>query len=334
MILKILSLVYGAIIKYRNSKFDNGKAIIKHVNGVKVICVGNITAGGTGKTPAVQYFINKVMMEGKKAAVVSRGYGGKRKKSSEPLLVSDGKMIFCSPKESGDESYLHSKVLKCPVIVSTDRYSGIKYAKEKFNVDIVVLDDGFQHRQAYRDEDIILIDATNPFGNDELLPLGYLREPLEGLKRASKFIITRSDIVSKQEIDYIKNRLCKFEKPIYLACYKTGEIYNTLKIEKKIEIKDKIVLLLSGIGNPANFKQSVLKLDGIICSILNYKDHYNYKYSDLTKIKEEFKKSGAEYIITTEKDMVKLIQNDLKELVDYIFVLKIEFEILEDKDEF
>ena len=92
--------------------------------------------------------------------------------------------------------------------------------------------------------------------------------------------------------------------------------------------------MLSGIGNPANFKQSVLKLDGIICSILNYKDHYNYKYSDLTKIKEEFKKSGAEYIITTEKDMVKLIQNDLKELVDYIFVLKIEFEILEDKDEF
>ena len=196
--MRILAYIYYLITSLRNFLFDKKILPIHRVDGVEIICIGNITVGGTGKTPAVQYFVKKLQKEGRKVAVVSRGYRGKRK--CDPCLVSDGEKILCTPRESGDEPYIHALNLDVPIIVSSNRYKACLFAKKNFDIDTIVLDDGFQHRKLYRDRNIVLIDATNPFGMWKLLPAGTLREDfMKAGKRATEFIITKSDLVSEGE---------------------------------------------------------------------------------------------------------------------------------------
>lgn len=206
--MRILAYIYYLITSLRNFLYDKRILPIRRVEGVEIICIGNITVGGTGKTPAVQYFVKRLQKMGRKVAVVSRGYRGKRKR--EPLLVSDGYEIFATARESGDEPFIHALNLKVPIVVSSNRYKGCMFAKKHFGVDTIVLDDGFQHRKLYRDRDIVLIDATNPFGWGEVLPKGMLREDFKkGARRASEFIITKSDLVSEREVERIKKYLKK-----------------------------------------------------------------------------------------------------------------------------
>ena len=177
ILLKILSLIYGSVIFIRNKLYDLNILKSKKAEGVEVICIGNIVAGGTGKTPAVQYFVKKYLNEGKKVGILSRGYKGKRKE--DLLLVRNDKEILATSVESGDEAYLHALNLKVPVVVSKDRYKGAIYLRDVCKVDIIIMDDGFQHRKLTKDKNIILIDATNPFGGNDYLPKGRLRESLE-----------------------------------------------------------------------------------------------------------------------------------------------------------
>ncbi|MCX5774109.1 MAG: tetraacyldisaccharide 4'-kinase, partial [Fusobacteria bacterium] len=145
----VLSWLYAMITTVRNFLYDSKILNSEKVEGVEVICIGNITVGGTGKTPIVQYFAKKYINEGKKVAIVSRGYKGKR--SVDPLIVSNYENIIATVEESGDEPYLHAIALpKIPVIVARKRIEGVKLAKKEFQVDVVILDDGFQHRQLYR----------------------------------------------------------------------------------------------------------------------------------------------------------------------------------------
>ena len=215
--MKILAYIYFCITSLRNWLYDKKILKINKIEDVFVICIGNITVGGTGKTPAVQYFAKRLMQEGRKVAVVSRGYRGKRK--TEPLIVSDGKNILVTSRESGDEPYSHALNLKVPVIVGKNRYKACKLAKETFDVDTIILDDGFQHRKLHRDWDIVLIDATNPFGREALLPKGTLRESFHpAAKRASEFIITKSDLVGEREVETLKRFLKKkYKKPVSMA---------------------------------------------------------------------------------------------------------------------
>ena len=141
--MKLLSYIYYLVTSLRNWLYDRKIFKIKKIEDLFVICIGNITVGGTGKTPAVQYFAKKLQEQGKKVVVVSRGYRGKRK--VDPLVVSDGKKILVSSKESGDEPYSHALNLKVPVVVGRDRYEAAKLAKKVFNADTILLDDGFQH---------------------------------------------------------------------------------------------------------------------------------------------------------------------------------------------
>ena len=203
--MKFLSLIYGFAIFIRNKLYDWKILKIREVENVEIICIGNIVAGGSGKTPAVQYFVKKYLDEGKKVGVLSRGYKGKRNK--EPMLVTDGKEIFATPLESGDEAYLHALNLKVPVVVSKNRYEGAVYLRDNCKVDIIVMDDGFQHRKLKKNRNIILIDATNPFGGDEYLPKGRLRESVSSLKRADEIIITKSNYVKENIISFIINKI-------------------------------------------------------------------------------------------------------------------------------
>ncbi|MDR2880263.1 MAG: tetraacyldisaccharide 4'-kinase [Fusobacteriales bacterium] len=315
-----LSLIYGLITGIRNKLYDFNILKAKKVANTTIICVGNITAGGTGKTPAVQYFAKKMLAENKKVAVLSRGYNGKRKE--DPMIVRDEKEIYATALEAGDETYLHALNLKIPVAVSKDRYSGASLLKEKYNVDVIILDDGYQHRKLFRDKNILLIDATNPFGGNHLLPKGRLRESLAGIKRADEIIITKVNYTGMQAAESTLKKLEKYNKPLFLARHKEDYFYNQ-KLEKFdfSIIKDKKVLLFSSVANPENFKKSILKLGADKSDEIKFSDHHVYSDVEIDEIIREAK--DYDFVITTEKDIVKINKN-----IENLLILKISFNIL------
>ncbi|MGL5543273.1 MAG: tetraacyldisaccharide 4'-kinase, partial [Fusobacteriaceae bacterium] len=318
--MEILAFIYYVVTRIRNILYDRKILKIREIPNLEIFCVGNITVGGTGKTPAVQFFVKKLEKMGKKVAVVSRGYKGKRK--NDPLLVSDGIKIFASPKESGDEPYIHALNLKSPIIVSKDRYAGCKFAKKHFNVDAVVLDDGFQHRKLKRDRDIVLIDATNPFGWGALLPKGTLREDFKkAASRAGEFIITKADLVSEREVEKIKRYLKQQEKkPVSVAKHGVTSLCDAKGNAKPLFwVAGKRVLLFSGLANPLNFEKTVISLNPQYIERVDFMDHHDFKEKDLEMVRKKAEQIRADFIITTEKDFVKF-PKDLK--IPNLYVLK------------
>lgn len=325
--MEFLSYIYFLITSLRNWLYDKKILKIKEIPEVNIICIGNITVGGTGKTPAVQFFAKLLSKEGKKVAVVSRGYRGKRK--VDPLIVSDGKNILTTSKESGDEPYIHAMNLKVPIIVGRDRYTACKLAVEKFNVDTIILDDGFQHRKLKRDRDIVLIDATNPFGWNALLPKGTLREDFKkATERVSDFIITKSDLIGERELERLKRFLkINYKKPVSVAKHGVTSLCDINGNAKPLFwVTGKRVLLFSGLANPLNFEKTVISLNPEYIERIDFIDHHNFKMKDFENIEKRAKLMDADYIITTEKDLVKIPKN-LK--MDNLLVLKIEFTMIE-----
>lgn len=320
ILLKILSLIYGSVIFIRNKLYDLNILKSKKAENVEVICIGNVVAGGTGKTPAVQYFVKKYLNEGKKVGILSRGYKGKRKE--DLLLVRNDKEILATSAESGDEAYLHALNLKVPVVVSKDRYKGAVYLRDVCKVDIIIMDDGFQHRKLTKDKNIILIDATNPFGGNDYLPKGRLRESLESLKRADELIITKSNYVNNETLEKIKQRLSKYEKKISIATFSEENFYNMNGEEKELSIiKNKKILIFSSIANPKIFYETVKRLEPSEIEEIKFEDHHLYKSEEIKNISEKGK--DYDYIVTTEKDIVKI-----NEKIDKLLVLKMGFKIV------
>ena len=320
ILLKILSLIYSSIIFIRNKLYDLNILKSKKAENVEVICIGNVVAGGTGKTPAVQYFVKKYLNEGKKVGILSRGYKGKRKE--DLLLVRNDKEILATSAESGDEAYLHALNLKVPVAVSKDRYKGAVYLRDVCKVDIIIMDDGFQHRKLTKDKNIILIDVTNPFGGNDYLPKGRLRESLESLKRADELIITKSNYVNNETLEKIKQRLSKYEKKISIATFSEENFYNMNGEEKELSIiKNKKILIFSSIANPKIFYETVKRLEPSEIEEIKFEDHHLYKSEEIKNISEKGK--DYDYIVTTEKDIVKI-----NEKIDKLLVLKMGFKIV------
>lgn len=325
--MNILAFIYFCITSLRNWLYDKKILKINKIEDVFVICIGNITVGGTGKTPAVQYFAKRLSQEGRKVAVVSRGYRGKRK--TEPLIVSDGKNILVTSRESGDEPYSHALNLKVPVIVGKNRYEACRLAKKTFDVDTIILDDGFQHRKLFRNWDVVLVDATNPFGREALLPKGTLRESFHpAAKRTSEFIITKSDLVSEKEAETLKRFLKKkYKKPVSMAKHGITSLCDVEGNAKPLFwVKGKRVLLFSGLANPLNFQKTVISLDPSYMERIDFLDHHSFKEKDIDLIKRRAEEMRASYIITTEKDVVKLPKHIY---IENLYVLKIEFEFIE-----
>lgn len=325
--MKLLSYLYDCITRCRNFLYDKNLLTIQYVDGVQVICIGNISVGGTGKTPAVQFFVKKLQKQGKKVAVVSRGYRGKRKE--DPCLVSDGEHIFVRPQESGDEAYLHALNLNVPVIVGKDRHQACVFAKEQFPIDTIVLDDGFQHRRLERNRDIILIDATNPFGGG-LLPWGRLRENFaRAAKRAHEFIITKADLVSKEELESLKKYLQEhFKKKVSVAKHGASSLESLDGTKQELSfLQGKKIILFSGLANPENFEKTVLALGASVVERMDYRDHYEFQEKDFQALERKLEEKQADCILTTEKDVVKFPE---KRNIPKLYVLKIEFTMLED----
>lgn len=304
--LRLLSYIYGLVVFLRNFMYDLN-FLKKTGVEAKTISIGNITTGGTGKTPAVEAFANELNNMGHRLVIVSRGYRGDNQK---PLLVSNGNQILVGSKLAGDEAFmLANKLPDIPVIICKDRLKAARYAQAEFNPGIILLDDGFQHRRITRDYDFVLIDATNPFGYNHLIPRGLLRENKRSLKRADGIIITRVDQVSKNKLEEINQELKIYNQSAYIY-YSNHQPSHLQNIKgKKFSLKklnDKNVIAVSGLGNPEAFEDSLEKQGCNLIRHFIFPDHHSYSREDFRVIIQQFNRENIDYLITTGKDLVKL----------------------------
>jgi tetraacyldisaccharide 4'-kinase len=275
----------------------------------KVVSVGNLTAGGTGKTPMVVYLCRRMMEMGLSVAVLTRGYKGR--KEGETLIVSDGKGAVVDQMECGDEPALISRLVPgVPVVMGSDRYGAGMLAVERFTPDVVVLDDGFQHMALERDLDILLMDALHPFGNGKVVPAGYLREPSSAAARADIVVLTRSDRVSNAGIDSARRAASDASggRPVVTAVHAPGGLKNVWSGEdiKPEYLANKSVFAFAGIADPASLTLILKSLGAKIAGLKGFPDHYVYKEVDLASLTGTAFAAGADLLITTEKDAVKL----------------------------
>ena len=303
-----ISPIYSLLMKLRRAAYLNDFLQSKRLEGF-TISIGNITLGGTGKSPHVIEIANFFKKKGEKVAILSRGYGGKAGKG--PIVVNDSQGKIITPcKICGDEPYMFAQKLKnVPVIVGADRYRSGVLAQKEFNTTVFILDDGFQHLKLKRELDIVLISATSLFGNKKVFPGGELREDIRALSNASAIIITKTNEVSSLKIQEIKTLLRKIvhKKPIFLSSYKAKSIYLPIKCKNlKIKENEYNAFVFCALADPNSF-YNLLKQNGIkIAGFMEFRDHYFYKSKDLEKIYKAAQKSKAKLILTTEKDLAKI----------------------------
>lgn len=324
VILAALSALYGAAVYLHRIFF--GLHIFKRKKiSCPVISVGNLTLGGTGKTPTVIQVAQLLTRSSRRPAVVSRGYG--RNNEADIIVVSDGQSVLVDTQTGGDEPVMiGSKLPGIPVVVGRSRYRAALHALQRFNPDVVVLDDGFQHLQLSRDLDIVLLDAGNPFGNGKLFPAGILREPITALKRAHAVLITKTDISTdvgslKETIrQYTQARIFTSRQvPVDLIDYRSSES-RPLSV-----LRGSRVLALSGIARPDSFILLLKSLGADIAAACTYRDHFNYQKSDLASVFQKAADKKISMIVTTEKDAIRL----KKLRADGVWALRIEVTILE-----
>ena len=298
-----LSFIYGSLVTIRNFFYETNILSTKSLN-CKVISIGNITVGGSGKTPTVEYLSNLLQSKGHKVGIISRGY---KRKSKSTLVVTDGKKKPESWEHIGDEPFLLAhKLENIPIVVGTSRYKAGSMMIEKFQPDVILIDDGFQHLSLHRDLDIVLVNSKDKRSDHKLIPSGKLREPISNLTKADLIIITKSNIHAPS--NYLINKIESFNRPT---------IYNELQIDSLLQIKsnkiiklDKIankkVYLFSALGDNESFKKIMGYTDAKIVGHSKYPDHYHYTLDDLNDIEQKATKCNAEFLITTEKDLVKI----------------------------
>lgn len=314
-VLYALSLLYCGLVRISLSLYRYGLLRTEYLP-CKVISLGNITVGGTGKTPTAQALAAAIRDAGYKVAILNRGY---RAQSKELVgVVSDGHKIHMTAEEAGDEAYLLAKTLPgVPVLIGKRRDISGRYAVEKFAVDVVILDDGYQHWRLHRDIDIVLVDATNTFGNNYVLPRGTLREPLKNLQRAHAFLLTKvdqtDDSVAKEKLKrflhHINSRAVIAESvhnPKYLYYLEQWFNRGAENMHGSPDITGAQLLTFCGIGNPKSFEHTLNSMGAICTSSIRYPDHHKYSLEDMHYIMQQALVHKVDYIVTTEKDAVKI----------------------------
>ena len=333
IILYPLVPIYAFVIWLRNILFDKNVFKSRSVNA-KVFSVGNLTFGGSGKTPVAIYLTNLLKRKGRKVGVISRGYG---RKSSGYILVSDEKKILTSVEKSGDEIY-HT-VLDCsvPAAVAENRVKGAEKLIKDTGVDTIVLDDAFQHRWIKRDFDILVIDQKflieKNFLTHNLLPTGVMREKLSSIDRADIIIINRK-FMEKSEIPDERAKYLEGKK-VFTGFYRAISFFD-LKSKKELSLKEfqgQKSLVVSGIASPFSFLNILKQTKVDTQNKLIFKDHKRYTFDDIQRIRQLFYSTNSHSVVTTEKDAVKLTGYS-RELDDIdIYYLKIKF-ILDAEDSF
>lgn len=295
LVLPPLSALYGAVTRTRLKLYQRGTFHTTKLDR-PVISVGNITAGGTGKTPLVERVARIVAGAGKNVCILTRGYG--RENPQRQVVVSDGKTILATPAEAGDEPYLLATKLlgSASVICNADRISAGRYAIETLGADCFVLDDGFQHLRLARDFNIVTIDATNPWGGGQLLPYGRLREPVANLSRADCVVITRCDQADNLDALRAEIRALIRDLPLF---------HSTMKSVRSL-LPTGPVAAFCAVGNPASFFRQLKESDYEVVFEKSFTDHHAYTQNDVDELIRAATRAGATSLITTAKDAVKL----------------------------
>ncbi len=320
ILLYLLSLAYGGAVGLRLFFFKQGLLKPKRLP-CKVVSVGNLTVGGTGKTPMTIYVVQVLRRLGYRTAVLTRGYKGVRERIG--AIVSDGERVLLGPDEAGDEPYLMACRLEgTPVLVGKDRFASGRVAIKAFGSNVLVLDDGFQHLQLERNVNLLLLDAARPFGNGHLLPRGILRESPRQLSRGDALILTRSDRAAKSISDCVLKDALGRGAPVF-RCNHIPSILgagenplrpksplqpSTLHIDK---LKGRRALVVSGIARNDDFQKTVSDLGCNILETIVFPDHHLYLRGDLERIVKIAVQLRADCVVTTEKDYVRMVKHDI-----------------------
>ena len=346
-LLHACSKLFQAGVKARRFLYD--VRILRDATlGVQVIAIGNLTVGGTGKTPVVEKFARELRNQGRTVAILSRGYRSKpppvhewllnkilfREDTTPPRVVSDGKSLLLDSEMAGDEPYmLASNLQDVVVLVDKDRVKSGRYAIEKFGCDTLLLDDGYQYWKLHgRRHDVVLVDRQQPFGNEYLLPRGTLREPPTHLARANTIFITKSD---GNTVD-LRRRIAQFNPtaavtecihhPLYLEDVFTGQRFGLEAL------KGRKVASLSGIAQPESFEQSLVKLGAELVYSKRFADHHRFSQQEVLNVINRSKKRQADTIVTTQKDAVRFPKLDRRDLP--IFFMRVEIRIVSGASDF
>lgn len=314
-----LAMLFWGILFWRNLFYTVGFFVSRKLP-TKVISIGNITTGGTGKTPAVIYLANILIKRGKRVAVLSRGYG---RKTAGTQLVTDGNTPVLDWRNFGDEPTLISKALSgVPVVVDEKRHRGGMFLVDRFNPDVIIMDDAFQHRAIERDVDIVLINSQDQRSDHKLLPYGFLREPWIHLKRAHAIIFTKTNLM--KPAPFLRSMARKSRVPRFRSVLLCGPLVSPEGEYKEI-LKENSALALSAVGDHGGFMRTLNSAGLNVVEELVFRDHHDYTQEDVELTQKHLLKSGAEYVVTTEKDMVKLDQLDLSRIE--IYSIGIEFKL-------
>lgn len=330
-LLLILSIPYRLAVGVRNFLYDQGMLRSRKLP-CPVISIGNLTAGGTGKTPLAILLGRLLNENGFRPAVLSRGYGRRGGKSNG--VVSDGGRKLMDHRQAGDEPFLMSILLpQVPVIVGADRFLSGKTAIEELGADILILDDGFQHRGLYRDIDIVLLESSRPFGNGRLLPGGSLREPLRGLRRADIIVFTGTGGETDNILPDCRQPSLKDLATCFQSCHRARAIIDANRDARPLDfLQGKRIYAFSGIGNPLSFRRTIEDLDVNLSGFEAFPDHHYYNAAEIAGITANAKLARSDIILTTEKDGVRLL--DFPDFLATIFLLRIEMAFIPDGDGF
>ncbi|MBN2640630.1 MAG: tetraacyldisaccharide 4'-kinase [Victivallales bacterium] len=348
-VLFVCSRFYRMATQFRIWLYD--KRIFRNRSiGCLVVSIGNLTCGGTGKTPVVEVFAKTLSKKGRKVAVLSRGYRSKerslltkwrqkfssRRNEIPPKIVSDGHNLLLDSAYAGDEPYMLASNLKdVVVLVDKDRVKSGLYAIEEYNTDTLILDDGFQYLDLKPHINIMLIDSTDPFGNHHVLPRGILREPIKNLRRADYIFLTKSN--GGNHLRHFKHFLRKHNRraEIIECCHKPQyleDVYMKHTRKQLDYLRGKKIAALSGIARPESFEDFLRGLGGEVVYTEHYADHHRYRQQEIIDFINRAKSHGAEVALTTEKDAVRMPRLDRRD-IPFMF-MRIEIDILSGQESF
>jgi tetraacyldisaccharide 4'-kinase len=321
-LLFVISQVFKSFVLLRLFAYRKGWLKTNRVNTL-VISVGNLTVGGTGKTPVVDLLVKELQRLKKQPAVLSRGYKRKDASSQQRLRFCEDSKI--DPAFFGDEPYLLAqRNPEVPVYVGSSRFITAGLAEKQDHPDILLLDDAYQHLAIHRDLNLLLIDAEQGLGNRHLLPFGVLREPVNQWKRADAIILTKTNLAASNAVSQMLKHELQVSCPVFNFKY---EVQGLTRLDGEVqlnlnEIKNKRLLLTSGIAQPKGFERLLEQQDVEIIGKIEFPDHHDYSTEDVRKILEQQQILKPDYLLTTEKDAVKL--RSFAELAEQIWVLEME----------
>ncbi len=330
LVLPPLSTIYAIVTKARLVAYQKGWFSVTALP-VPVVSVGNLTTGGTGKTPMVEFVCRMLARDHKKVCVLTRGYGRTNPRSR--VVVSDGFKIAADSEVTGDEPLLLAEALKgvAAVVSDADRVAAGRWAVENLGAEVLVLDDGFQHLRLARNLNIVTIDATNPWGGGHLLPRGRLRESPEGLRRADCVVITRAD--QSKDLVSLRDAIRRFSnaRPVFTSVMKVrGTMTVDSGLSTELDSLPQPTAAFAGIGNPRAFFDQLNRAGVDLAFSKAFPNHHRYSQSDLDELIQEAGRLAAQSLVTTAKDAVKLRSLSL-EIPCYVLDIEV---AIDEKDKF